>query len=714
MQEQTTRDLDYLNALKALIDIPFPVGKKLLVDFLRGEKTDQISRNSLNRLPHFGSLGYSESEIFDMVTRLLSNGMIEMTYVKKNSFIKGLFLTPKGRDEISNPTLQQKKLAYNFKEFETIITDQEKQLFLAFGPFLEKYNNEQKKAIISNFKHILCLAGAGSGKTTVLTKRIEFLSKYKSVDPSKILAITFTRKARQQMREKLDEVPGLDYVHVETFNSFCEKILRKHNDLLYDRQIKVITYGDKIKILKKALMSLNLNIDTAIDRYFTPAQIRGKTRDQLSNILLNDSFFVRDYFKFKNKIINEEELDIGNSKHEKAAKLFFGICNYIESYMKKHGMRDFADQLVDAIQLFKSNPETIPQFEHILVDEYQDVNKTQIELLSILNPNGLFVVGDPRQSIYGWRGSDINYILNFEKEYDKPELISLKKNYRSDKRIVNLFNEGIKDMNLPDLVSHSEELGKVKIVNLGNESDEDDFIIQAVKNGTTRLSEVFVISRINKRLNELSDKFKQHDIPHVVRSNENKKVADITGDAVTLATIHAIKGLEAETVFVIGCSPNNFPCIGTEHPVIEMVKIDEYDKEEEEKRVFYVALSRAKNNLILTYSTKNHTSYISSKMKGMIDGIALNKKDNKNDYKTINTKSNTTQSSGLMERLKSWRKEMSQQLSVPAYIVFNDSTLIDLCNKKPMNEADLEDVNGFGPTKIGRYGEEILNIINGM
>ena len=107
--------------------------------------------------------------------------------------------------------------------------------------------------------------------------------------------------------------------------------------------------------------------------------------------------------------------------------MVFEICNYIESYMKKEGLRDFSDQLIDAISFLEKNGELVPNFEHVLVDEYQDINSTQIKLLKILNSDNLFCVGDPRQSIYGWRGSDINYILKFGETYPNAEMIYLTK-----------------------------------------------------------------------------------------------------------------------------------------------------------------------------------------------------------------------------------------------------------------------------------------------
>ncbi|MBU0616027.1 MAG: UvrD-helicase domain-containing protein, partial [Nanoarchaeota archaeon] len=259
---------DYVLVLKALQEIPFSVGKNLLIDFLRGDEDNKsIKKNKLYNLKYFGSLAYDSSELSELVEGLLLNDLIRINSVQGNKFWKVLGLTPKGEKEIDEPTLYKKKVAFNLKETKTEISDEDRKRFSAFGDFLSKYNDEQKKAIIDDNKSILCIAGAGSGKTTVLTKRIEFLIKYRGVDPSKILAITFTRKARQEMISRLPD----SNVMIETFNSFCEKILRRHNDMVYGREVKVISYRDKITIINRALSMLKLNMARAIDIYFTYA-----------------------------------------------------------------------------------------------------------------------------------------------------------------------------------------------------------------------------------------------------------------------------------------------------------------------------------------------------------------------------------------------------------------------------------------------------------
>jgi len=692
-------ELDYIYVLKALDEIPFGVGKKLLMEFLQGkEKNESISHNRLYKLDNFGILSYSDEEINDIIENLLINNLIIANTFNQNKYAKVLELTEKGRAEIESPKLYKKKLCNNYVFNKTEITNEDKERFSALGDFLKRYNDEQKKAIISTENNILCVAGAGSGKTSVLTKRIEFLIRYKSIQPEKILAITFTRKARHEMISRL---PDFNEVQIETFNSFCEKILRENSEACYGKEARVIAYKDKILLIRQALLHLKLDMRKAIDIYFTYSQKRGKTDDQLAAIFLNDCFFIRDYFKFKNKKIEESAFENAPERHEKSAEMIFGIVNFMDAYMIKHGLRDFADQLIDTIKLFEEHKEAIPKFTHILIDEYQDVNSTQIKLIDILDPKNLFAVGDPRQSIYGWRGSDINYILNFKEKYPECEFISLTKNYRSNKPIVDLINSSISSMKLPNLESEGSKDKDIKLIRFDSESAEYEFVIQLIMQSDLKRNEIFVLARTNRQLNELSQLMKQRDIDYVIRSEEIKKSAIANEDQVTLATVHAIKGMEAEMVFVIGANAANYPCKGSEHPIIEMVKVDEYDKEEEERRLFYVAMSRAKKHLYISYTGKKPTRFITEDMIQQIDG---------KKQKSFNIQ----KSSDIVSRLKDWRSDIAKQLGIPPYVIMHDRTLIDISARMPMTKEDLNDIYGLGPTKIMKYGSEILDIVGGM
>ena len=392
------KNLDYLFVLKALQEIPFGVGKKLLIDFLQGNrKNKSIVNNKLYLKKNFGSMVYEKDELIGMINNLIQNDMIELNSVNANKRWKMLDLSVRGKKELEDPVLYKRKLAFNFRETETEITDKDRSLFEGFCDFLSKFNDEQKKAIISDKTHVLCIAGAGSGKTAVLTKRVEFLVKHGSIDPEKILTITFTRKARQEMMTRLSKVGLLDSIMVETFNSFCEKILRQNNYLIYDKPVRVISYKDKVMMVNNALSQIHMDMSKAIEAYFSDAQMKGKTEEQLANIFRNDCFFIRDYFKFKNKKIVESSFETSRVKHEKSLKLVIAVCNYIEAYMRRYGLRDFADQLIDTIAFFKKHKDLIPRFDYILIDgghlpEYVSVDLKNV--YDLVTKNGVIVVDD--------------------------------------------------------------------------------------------------------------------------------------------------------------------------------------------------------------------------------------------------------------------------------------------------------------------------------
>jgi len=613
-------NLDYIKILKALMELPFQVGKTLLTDFLIGDyKNKSITKNNLDKLDNFDSLHWSKGEIYHEIDRLIITGMIELSTSDYNRFVKVLKLTIKGQNEIICPTLPKKELKNKIKFKRTEITEKDKEKFKELESFLRKYNNEQKKAIISEAEKILCVAGAGSGKTTVLTKRIEFLVKYRGVSPEKILAITFTRKARQEMEKRLYRLNVDNRVKVHTFNSFCESILQKHSNQIYGRLIKVQSYSDKILAMNMALGTLGIDMEDALQSYFTPQQRKFRTGNQLANSFMNDCFSVMDYFK----ITGEKEYDFSKNveiKNRHNARRVYQITNYLKEHMITQGLRDYTDQILDAKKFLKENTSEIPKFEHILIDEYQDVNAMQVELLHLLKPKNLFAVGDPRQSIFGWRGADINYILNFEKDYGDSEIIHLTKNYRSTKEVVDFINHSIVSMGLPDLEHHRESINtKIKIINFKSEEAEMNFVVRKILKSKVAMEEIFVLVRTNRQLQELSKLMKKVGISHIVKTDEVQNPIERMDRGVTLATVHAIKGLEAKKVFVVGCNEQNFPCKASDHPAIEMIKIDDYNKLEEERRLFYVAISRTKDILYLTYSGKKRTYFISDEMAKMVE-----------------------------------------------------------------------------------------------
>lgn len=590
------------------------------------------------------------------------------------------------------------------RDYKTEISEEDRIIFNELPDFLEDYNDDQKKAIISDNNQILCIAGAGSGKTTVLAKRIEFLVKYRGVNPQKILAITFTRKAKEEMQKRLMQL-GIN-PHVHTFNSFSERVLKLYWNNIYSRPTKIIDYGSKVMMLVSALSSMDLTINQAIEGYYTQFQRTNKPVEQLSNSFLNDCFSVLEYFKLR----NEEIYDFSENAYpedRQNARMMYQICKYINQQMKLAGLRDFTDQILDTINFFESSPNFIPEFEHILIDEYQDINSTQAKLIDLLNSKNLFCVGDPRQSIFGWRGSDIGYILNFQEKYPASEIISLTKNYRSNNNIVDLINKSVKNMGLPDLEPNFEQGKQIYLKKFNSEEEEHEFVINNIIASPMPGNEIFVLARTNRQLNQLSEKLKQMQIPHIIKIEGVNLTNSERNDCLILATIHAIKGLEAQKVFVIGCNEQNFPCRASDHPVIDIIKTNDYDREEEERRLFYVAISRAKNKLYLTYTGKKPTSFITDEMLNLIEDKPI--------FSNIVPKIPPK----LNPRIQAWKEEKEEYKEPDYELEFEKESSMDLESEieSKQTSSEFESTPNLPETEIineistsdEKYGESIFD-----
>lgn len=701
-----SRDRDYLLVLNALRELPFSVGKKLLKDILRGNPHESVQKNRLDKLSCYGCLAYGEKEVDALIEKVILNHFVEIRPVPQKKYWKVLQLTPKGEQELRHPSLPQKQPGPGIEQ-PTLITPEDREAFKNFDFFLNKYNEEQKKAIISTNPHVLCIAGAGSGKTSVLTKRIAFLAQFRSVPAKNILAITFTRKAKHEMEKRLRTSAFAQGVHIETFNSFSEKILQRHNDLAYTTHVSMISFSEKIKLVGAGLKHLGLTREQAVHQYFTSAQQRLRTDDELWRGFINDLFSILDHYKNENKPLEHfaQHPHIPVSE-KKTATMVYQLCSYIDTTMKTLGKRDFADQVIDCVRLFKEHPEIIPRYEHILIDEYQDINAVQISLIDLLQPANLFCVGDPRQSIFGWRGSRIDYILNFTSTYPSAEVISLRINYRSTQPLVELGNKAVQHLKLPDLSSGTKQNKKdVSLHRFESQAQEFSFIIDQIKQSENLHHDIFVLARTNKLLLELAEQVKKEKIDFVLRSDEIKRPAIDKHNAITLATVHAIKGLEAKEVFIAGCQSNQFPCRTSDHPVVDLIKNGSYDKEEEERRLFYVALSRAKEKVVFTYTGNHLTRFFTNDMKQLV-GAGYNR--------TLTEHAPTKLTGDLMLDLKQWRRELSLKHNTPAYTILNDATLQEIVHQQPLTLDELEDIKGMGPVKVQKYGQGILDLVQGI
>ena len=291
-------------------------------------------------------------------------------------------------------------------------------------------NKEQKEAVLHTEGPLLLLAGAGSGKTRVLTHRVAYLIDELGVNPWNILAITFTNKAAQVMRDSVDQIAGFgaDQVWVATFHATCMRILRRHIDRLgYDTNFTIYDTDDQKTVIKQVCK--RLNIDTKMYKERTLLSEISSAKDELVD--------VREF----------EVKSVGDYRKSVTAKVY----REYQDTLKKSNALDFDDIIVKTVELFKSCPEVLynyqERFRYIMVDEYQDTNTAQFELIRLLADGyrNLCVVGDDDHSIYKFRGANIRNILDFEKVYPDAKVIKLEQNYRSTQNILDAANAVIRN-----------------------------------------------------------------------------------------------------------------------------------------------------------------------------------------------------------------------------------------------------------------------------
>ncbi|MCF6139149.1 DNA helicase PcrA [Pseudalkalibacillus berkeleyi] len=294
---------------------------------------------------------------------------------------------------------------------------------------LSGLNPEQKRAVKHTEGPLLIMAGAGSGKTRVLTHRIAYLLIEKGVAPWNILALTFTNKAAREMQSRVATItgPAADNIWMSTFHSMCVRILRRDSDRIgINRNFTILDSTDQLSVIKKALKDMNLD-----SKKFDARSILG-TISSAKNELKTAS----DFQKVASGMFEEVAAD---------------VYEEYEKQLRKNHALDFDDLIMSTIKLFQRVPEVLEfyqrKFQYIHVDEYQDTNRAQYILVNLLadKSRNLCVVGDSDQSIYKWRGADISNILSFEEDYNDAQVILLEQNYRSTKRILQAANEVIQN-----------------------------------------------------------------------------------------------------------------------------------------------------------------------------------------------------------------------------------------------------------------------------
>ena len=385
-------------------------------------------------------------------------------------------------------------------------------------------NRIQKSAVESFGKPVLIFAGAGSGKTRVLTHKIAHLVKTNLIPAENILAVTFTNKAAQQMRERVNSLLKDKTVSVNlgTFHSICARILRRDiHHLGYSAQFSIFDVKDQLIMVKVVLEAMGIPKNDV-----TPQEVRHKIS------------------YYKNKLIYPDEAQ--NQAHLVIEKKYAEIYKNYQKALFDNNAVDFDDLLLLPLEIFEKFPNILEKYrkswKYILVDEYQDTNKPQFMLIKYLagTHQQVCVVGDDDQSIYGWRGADIRNILDFEKTFGNCEVFKLEKNYRSSGHILEAAASVVKNNNdrvLKELIAHNGAGEKLGLIETHDEMEEADAVVNAlekeIKLEKRNFSDFAILYRTNSQSRALEDSFRRSGIPYNivggVRFYERKEIKDIIG-----------------------------------------------------------------------------------------------------------------------------------------------------------------------------------------
>lgn len=392
---------------------------------------------------------------------------------------------------------------------------------------LKDLNPQQAEAAACLEGPVLIMAGAGSGKTRTLTYRIANLLAH-GIPAWQILAITFTNKAAGEMKSRAENLIGeqAKSVWLSTFHSFCARFLRREIDVIGKQTSNYIIYdaGDSAAVLRMCLKELNLDEE----RF---SNVANKISNAKNNLL--------DAAHFREKILLKSDEDISDFERN-----VMGVYELYEKKLLENNALDFDDLLFVTVQILQNHPDVLEKyqdrFRYILVDEYQDTNVAQYVLTKLLAAKykNICVVGDSDQSIYGWRGADMQNILNFEKDYPNAKVILLEQNYRSTKQILEAANGVIRNNDKrvdKNLWTKNPEGDKVQFVQCMSDRSEAAYVAKEVRRLVTMenflYKEIAILYRTNAQSRIIEEKFMQMEIPYVIvgglKFYERKEIKDI-------------------------------------------------------------------------------------------------------------------------------------------------------------------------------------------
>ena len=388
---------------------------------------------------------------------------------------------------------------------------------------LDGLNDKQYEAVTNTEGPSLVIAGAGSGKTKVLTHKIAYLMGEKNVSPFNILAITFTNKAANEMKERVEKLVGdvAKDMWIGTFHSICVRILRRYIDRIgFDSSFIIFDTSDQRTLIKECLKKLDID-----DKMFTDRSVQF----EISNA--------------KNEMLEPEQYQaraMGDFRKEKIAEIY----TLYQNRLKENNAIDFDDIINFTIKILMNNPDVLEyyteKFKYVLVDEYQDTNKAQFTLVSILASRygNITVVGDNDQGIYSFRGADISNILNFERDFPGTKIIKLEQNYRCTQNILNAANAVIKNNEVKykkSLWTENEEGGLPIVYSARDEYDEGRYIVEQIEHLKReeyyKYSDFAILYRMNTQSRAIEDILRREDVPYKIigglKFYERKEIKDI-------------------------------------------------------------------------------------------------------------------------------------------------------------------------------------------
>ena len=403
--------------------------------------------------------------------------------------------------------------------------------------YLDLLNSEQKKAVEKTQGSLLVLAGAGSGKTRVLTFRILHILYNKLSTPSQILAVTFTNKAANEMKSRIGKFINIpvEMMWVGTFHSLSLKILKQHyKEVGLKKNFQIIDTDDQLKLIK------NICEIEKIDTKEVSAK-----------------FYLNSIDSFKNKGIYPS--DLTENKYRKNDAELRKVYKIYQAELLRLNYVDFGDLILFCIKIFEQNKYILNKYQNIFkyihVDEYQDINPIQQKWIHYLyqgNKN-ICCVGDDDQSIYSWRGAEVSNLLNFEKNFENVEIIRLEQNYRSTKKILNCASKLIsknKGRYGKDLWSNNDEGNKISINGFWETKEESTFVSDKIENlisNKTKLSEISILFRISAHTRSFEERFINLGLPYKIigglRFYERKEIKDI------IAYLRLVNNVEDDLAF---------------------------------------------------------------------------------------------------------------------------------------------------------------------